>query len=1186
MDTEVSRALRRVADDLKRELAGAVDDVFGSTVSKREGETGPKQKARAESLVSELKQMMATCVEGRKHFSDAVSGRVGQNSIEATEKLVSVLQVEVDFLKLRLDRERDERSELGKQLGNLEEERKRLESQSRRIEDDITEASESNARLEVAFGKAKRLVNDLRNSIDLANLVKKEKGECFEKVEHQSSPAPPQSEREDLEAPRPADPTEPAAGSSGPKGKPDADSSRPPAAKPVEAPKEEAVTSGQSLTRAQKKKLKKKQKRMAAKALKAQQEDKEEVAKDDGDGKEPVGKADAQVELDPAPAPVPSVSPEISRSKSAREIPSSSEVDDITPEGDTTEKEGVEDDRDQQALSEAQETPAVDVKLDDNSGSTDSCGMPSQPVEPPQASESPVEADTSSKTTEQTEVEMPAAPAAPAAAADMKFDDNFGSTDLFGMPSQPVEADTSSKTTEQTEVEMPAAPAAPAAAADMKFDDNFGSTDLFGMPSQPVEADTSSKTTEQTEVEMPAAPAAPAAAADMKFDDNFGSTDLFGMPSQPVEADTSSKTTEQTEVEMPAAPAAPAAAADMKFDDNFGSTDLFGMASQPVEQSTALSDDLFAPAPTGQQQWQDMDLFEPLEIQPTQAAAPNTAKGAENSGSAFDSNSWVDFSSVAAPPSQPQNPEVASSALGQSSFDADLLSWGQPSATAEGSGAAPQQPAPAFVAGPPVAEPSEPSSWAQFGNSPPQFWNDLPAPVPVPSATSFDNPDVLPSTQNTASGQALESVDFFGMPSASQVTQQAGQSQAQQQPSPNLFAMADPGLQGGPSSIPSSGAEFDSNAAWGEDPFQSQQQTSEEPAVSQAPHASPQTPVSPSSMKLRSLSEIEINKCKQAFKKLAGSKESAVTKEDLHKYYTLTSLPEATFSTIWRLTDPPTNGQVSEKQFFLFMYFMTAAVKGSDLPESISKEDIAFILGKGATEILGTPPGSSPSAAQAVGGTSSASIGDPKLRQLVELGFDEAAAKSALAAAGNDVDTAANYLFGDSAGGSGPAQAPPQNVPGTSASGPVSLYLEQLSSDVSKVASRVFLQIKVLGPAGNSLEQNNMVEIGLGSSSRKEAFTRIDRALAYEHSFETLLQSDAKFSFEVKKEKKRSFVGKAWGVLDLKAMADVIASGHFAATGNILRIPLSSKPIDVANYKNKKSAVKGSSSQLHLKLTW
>ena len=72
----------------------------------------------------------------------------------------------------------------------------------------------------------------------------------------------------------------------------------------------------------------------------------------------------------------------------------------------------------------------------------------------------------------------------------------------------------------------------------------------------------------------------------------------------------------------------------------------------------------------------------------------------------------------------------------------------------------------------------------------------------------------------------------------------------------------------------------------------------------------------------------------------------------------------------------------------------------------------------------------------------------------------------------------------------------------------------------------------------------------------------------------------------VKKEKKRSLTGKAWGVLEIAAVADVVATNAHSATGNPLQIRLSSKPIDFKTYKSKKTVVKGSSSHIQLKLKW
>ena len=111
-------ALKHVADNLKREVAGLVDDLFGSAIdsSVHDGQNGNKggnAEAKAASLLEDLKAVTLSCVEGRRAFSDTV----GCESVEATEKLVCVLKKEVDFLKVRLSRELDERKTMGGQTG-------------------------------------------------------------------------------------------------------------------------------------------------------------------------------------------------------------------------------------------------------------------------------------------------------------------------------------------------------------------------------------------------------------------------------------------------------------------------------------------------------------------------------------------------------------------------------------------------------------------------------------------------------------------------------------------------------------------------------------------------------------------------------------------------------------------------------------------------------------------------------------------------------------------------------------------------------------------------------------------------------------------------------------------------------------------------------------------------------------
>ena len=592
------------------------------------------------------------------------------------------------------------------------------------------------------------------------------------------------------------------------------------------------------------------------------------------------------------------------------------------------------------------------------------------------------------------------------------------------------------------------------------------------------------------------------------FDADFGASDPFGDDpfSGTATSDQEPRTTQ----------------ADPAVDAGFGPEDPFGLpgaAAEPKEQPAQqfedafASEDLFGGAPTGQvsqggqaQQWQDMDLFEPIEIGTATAAEPMAAAGATIAVAAtpdpsgFEASSWIDFGTSADQAAPAQRVEAAPSHHTGFDSSSDLLGWEQPPAAQEASGADGGQQGSAFVAGPEDSS----SSWAQF-DSTPQFWNDLPAPSAKPEG---------------GEGQAVEPVDFFG-------------GQAEPQPKPQR------------QEVPAE--------EWGEDPFASQ------PA-----------PAPPAQSPLRAMSQVEIQKCDEAFVKLVGGRDSTAAKAELHKYYSLTSLPEEIFSKIWSLTNPTHEGVVGIQQFYLFMYFMTSAVKGENLPAAITEEDVARILGNRGQGSGEAPTMAAPAVAQ--GGSQSR---DPKLQQLVELGFEEGAARSALEAAGNDVDAAANHLFGEPSPSGGQAEAP---LP--PASSPCSLRLVQVSSDVSKVAARVFLQVKVLGPGGSALEQNNMVEIVLGSGGRKETYARIDRTLKYEQSVDELLQSGAKLLFEIKKEKKRSFVGKAWGLLDLNQVSDVLRPGS-GGDGAVI-VPLSSKPIDVATHKAKRTPVKGSSSQLHI----
>ena len=964
-------ALKHVADNLKREVAGLVDDLFGSAIdsSVHDGQNGNKggnAEAKAASLLKDLKAVTLSCVEGRRAFSDTV----GCESVEATEKLVCVLKKEVDFLKVRLSRELDERKTLGGQMTKLEQERRALEDQSRRIEADINEASESNARLEAAFGKTKRLVTNLRDSIDFANLVRKER------VPEAGEPRKTEEPAATTKAAEVAEPT-----------------SNP--ASPVRP--------FQPLTKNQKKKLKKKQREAEKKARLAEQTAAAPPA---------VLEEGAAIEG----------GPRVVEDAKAVEAEAAGE----SPEASTGESQQQRDVAPEPIPSSSPQVPAEEDSPAFGSSDDPAAAEPEMPAAP-QASESP-------------DVSKAAGSSADGFGVSFGDDDPFGAGPAAAEPmANPVEGGTMSSTA--------------------GFDADFGASDPFGDDpfSGTATSDQEPRTTQ----------------ADPAVDAGFGPEDPFGLPAAAAEPK-----------EQPA----------QQFEDAFASEDLFGGA------------------PTGQvsqggqaQQWQDMDLFEPIEIGTATAAEPMAAAGATIAVAAtpdpsgFEASSWIDFGTSADQAAPAQRVEAAPSHHTGFDSSSDLLGWEQPPAAQEASGADGGQQGSAFVAGPEDSS----SSWAQF-DSTPQFWNDLPAPSAQPEG---------------GAGQAVEPVDFFG-------------GQAEPQPQPQR------------QEVPAE--------EWGEDPFASQ------PA-----------PAPPAQSPLRAMSQVEIQKCDEAFVKLVGGRDSTAAKAELHKYYSPTSLPEEIFSKIWSLTNPTHEGVVGIQQFYLFMYFMTSAVKGENLPAAITEEDVARILGNRGQGSGEAPTMAAPAVAQ--GGSQSR---DPKLQQLVELGFEEGAARSALEAAGNDVDAAANHLFGEPSPSGGQAEAPPP------ASSPCSLRLVQVSSDVSKVAARVFLQVKVLGPGGSALEQNNMVEIVLGSGGRKETYARIDRTLKYEQSVDELLQSGAKLLFEIKKEKKRSFVGKAWGLLDLNQVSDVLRPGS-GGDGAVI-VPLSSKPIDVATHKAKRTPVKGSSSQLHI----
>ncbi len=94
----------------------------------------------------------------------------------------------------------------------------------------------------------------------------------------------------------------------------------------------------------------------------------------------------------------------------------------------------------------------------------------------------------------------------------------------------------------------------------------------------------------------------------------------------------------------------------------------------------------------------------------------------------------------------------------------------------------------------------------------------------------------------------------------------------------------------------------------------------------------------------------------------------------------------------------------------------------------------------------------------------------------------------------------------------------------------------------------------------------------------KAPFAGISRSFELKSSFAQLVEKNAVLMAEVKKEKKRSLVGKAWGALELASVADL-------APGSPIQVRLSSKPIDFKTFKAKTTVVKGSSPNLQIKLT-
>ena len=1046
-------ALKHISENLKRELSGLVDDLCAASQAKLEeelpyansngsanaGEKVANVSASAiDHLVSELKEVTVKCVEGRREFSENV-GKGG----DATEKLVAVLKKEVHFLKLRLSRELQERESLGSQMGALERERQALEDQSRKIEKDIDEASESNARLEVAFSKTKRLVTNLRDSIDWANIIKEKDAAAMPSSEQgQGVKALPDLEEEEEKA-LPGIKETPAVGT-------------------------------------------------------------DVGAKEDGNQND-VDHLGSAFSLEP----IVSTSPDFSKVQAKETKPL--EVQSTSPEEQEVE---VEPQPVQFPVSEA-----FDANV--------TAGVEVTAVAPS------VKAETEEK---------PPAPAAAAAPAEF---DAFGSTDVWGAGFPAASTSTTTVT-------------ASAEALPSEVNTTQVNSDVSEIVVTTKE--------EEEEVQDKEAPPAPPAPAPAQFD-AVGSTDLWGASNAPA-ASVFETASEPNEAPKEQSVQQQEATPQM-------SEDLFGF------RDSAFPSTSMEPQASASPQWQDMDLFEPLDLQATQDTATPVATtttismpavsfdnnaNANANANAFEPDAWASFGDT----TQGSNPvDFGSDANG------DLLGWGQPSnqESAPGQSNIESEPKAATIA----TDAGGAATWAQF-DSPPPFWNDLPAPThsdpSVGTTISFGDSDLLPSTEvsaNAGAGANQFDVDFFNVQGGS------GESVA-----PSVAPSVTPG--NASASQQSTDLFGEPQSQWGEgDPFQTQQ-------------AAP-APAPGNKTMLRRMSEVEIRKCDQAFAKLVGNTSSSASKEELLKYYSLTQLPETIFSKIWSLTDPNDVGKVSLKQFYLFMYFMTAAVKGSELPQTISNEDIELILGSNAAGGLSasSPPGSATAPAK--------TYADPKLKQLVELGFDESQAKNALAAAGNDVEAAANYLFSNFTGDAAaarPGQAAPSQPPTSSASAapsstpaptgaPVVLSLLQISSEVSK-SPRIFLQVKVLGPNGNSLEQNNMVQVTLG----KKGFSTIERTLALTSSFESLVQQKALITFEVKKEKKRSMVTKAWGVLDVVSARDIIltqgsssdSGGGQSSSGNLLRVPLSSKKIDLKKYQNKVTVVKGSSTQVMLKLTW
>ena len=1067
-------ALEAEVDQLRNAFGAALD----ALVSDAKAASGAGSEDEVSRLRGQIELMRVEL--SRRSVGAGGSDATGRaedvaSGLASVRQVVDILRREVTFLDTRLAREVDEREHLKGQLSKLERERETLEEKSRTIESDLNGVSESNTRLELALGRTKRMVTNLRDSIDLANITKGE-SPLFTKRPDATAGLEPLKEAA-------VDPT-PSPGFSdgfGPSALPD----------PVQTVSPVLPQASDSVV----------------------------TTKDNGPGSVTGGILGPQTLSLGQPLPFADFA-------DGNAFPQADQAPAETPAEKQTEDHSSPGGRDQAESQVAsglgpQESAAGEVEGAPDAG----FGVVADVTHAVRDETAPFHDEEASKDPESADV----------VTTEAFGDDGFGDAAFAEM--NPVSSP-------QTKVTVDA----PLDFGEGAF--TFPAEGTLGA-AQP-EGDGTSKPPETAELSslqmwegMEDGLFEPLDMEPEQPPPTASAVEEPQMQQSQAQAQTKEQSEEQSQEHGASALASPGNPWT-NFDTPGTATPAFG-AQVPMQE-----------APWGQ-----------TEVTPADSAA-----------SAFTAAVIDPQPSISTPVAIPGKKAAAGGDWGGLGFGTPGMDWNAMGAM--GSAAASRPPADAN------ALTFQDADLIPFGES--TDWNAFPpaqgevsAPAPTPG------PGPGPAEANAGGGFAFESDAFgeggSGAPAAAVAP--AAEQNADMNDALGWESIWDDA--GGAAAARSSHDPVAMDALPGPAPGSASNAPVDpffEDAFASVPTPTP-TPTPTPSPAYRVMSDLEIQKCDEAFIKLVGASNTLATKEELHKYYSLTQLPEAIFERIWTLSDTRACGALSLTEFYVFMYLMTFVAQQQDLPASLSEQDIARILGSRARMM--PPPSQSHSQGQAHMQIQGSPTEDPKVKQLMGLGFPADEAKRGLDETGGNVDQAANFLFDKGKAAASGAQG--AGMPSSSSSriepahaDPVvrnaTLHIRGVPADVS-TADKLFLQIRILDANSKYLQKQQLIQFPCTDVDKKTKLIKVDRAVELDHSFFALLDANARLLFEVKKSKKGSFVGKAWACVDAAQIAKVAAQADGTPTMTVLTAPVTNKPVNAPLGGKKRS-----NRNLHFQLSW